>query len=138
MTDSYPIARIDDCIDQIGPAKFVSKFNLLKECWQVPLTEHAKLLSAFVVPRGLYQYKVMPFDMKNSPARLINQISQHLDGCEGYIDTWQELQSCLLHAHFSMLAAANLTVNLKRSEFGHAHITYLGYVVGQGQVRRVC
>ena len=27
-TDSYPIPRIDDCIDKIGPAKFVSKFDL--------------------------------------------------------------------------------------------------------------
>ena len=29
-TDSYPIPRIDDCIDRIGHAMFVSKFDLLK------------------------------------------------------------------------------------------------------------
>ncbi|XP_071959881.1 uncharacterized protein [Antedon mediterranea] len=29
-TDSYPIPRIDDCIDRVGSAKFVSKFDLLK------------------------------------------------------------------------------------------------------------
>ena len=146
VTDSHPIPRIDDCIDQIGPAKFVSKLDLLKGYWQVPLTEHVKRLSAFVTPQGLYQYKVMPFSMKNAPAtfqQLINQLLQHLDGCEGYIDdvivysdTWEEHLSCL-RALFTTLAAANLTVNLKKSEFGHAHITYLGYVVGQGQVRPV-
>lgn len=40
-TDSYPIPRIEDCIDKIGCAKYVSKFDLLKGYWQVPLTERA-------------------------------------------------------------------------------------------------
>ena len=35
------------------------------------------------------------------------------------------------------LKATKLTVNLLKSEFGHAHVTYLGYVVGQGQVSPV-
>lgn len=34
-TDFYPIPRIDDCIDKIGNAKFVRKFDLLKGYWQV-------------------------------------------------------------------------------------------------------
>jgi hypothetical protein len=54
-TDSYPIPRIDDSIDKIGSAKFVSKFDLLKSYWQVPLTERAKGISAFVIPDGLFQ-----------------------------------------------------------------------------------
>ena len=49
-TDSYPIPRIDDCIDKIGNAKFVSKFDLLKGYWQVPLTDRAKEISAFCTP----------------------------------------------------------------------------------------
>ncbi|XP_071950797.1 uncharacterized protein [Antedon mediterranea] len=87
-TDSYPIPRIDDCIDRVGSAKFVSKFDLLKGYWQIPLTERAKV-SAFVTPMGLYQYKVMPFGLKNAPAtfqRLVNGIISGLEGCEAYID----------------------------------------------------
>ena len=41
-TDSYRIPRIDDCIDKIGYAKFVSKFDLLEGYWQVPLTDRSK------------------------------------------------------------------------------------------------
>ena len=29
-TDTFPIPRIDDCIDNIGQAKYVTKFDLLK------------------------------------------------------------------------------------------------------------
>ena len=86
-------------------------------------------MSAFVTPRGLYQYKVITVGMKNAPAtfqRLINQLLQNLDGCEGYIDdiivcsdTWEE-HMLHLRALFMKLAAANLTVDLKKSEFGHA------------------
>ena len=38
-SDSFPIPRIADCIDQIGNAKFVSTFDMLKGYWQVPLTQ---------------------------------------------------------------------------------------------------
>ena len=63
-SDSYPIPRIEDCIDRIGVSKYVSKLDLLKGYWQVPLTDRAKEISAFVTPDGFFQYKVMPFGMK--------------------------------------------------------------------------
>ena len=42
-----------------------------------------------------------------------------------------------LHELFRKLRTAKLTVNLTKSDFGHAHVTYLGHVVGQGQVKLV-
>lgn len=88
-TDTFPIPRMDDCIDKVRKAKYVTKFDLLKGFWQVPLTHRAKEISAFVTSDGLYQYKVMPFGIKNSPAsfqRLINKVIVDLEGCEAYID----------------------------------------------------
>ena len=76
-SNNFLIPRMDDCVDKIGNAKYVSKFDLLKGFWQIPLSERAKEVSAFVTPHGLYQYKVMPFGMRNSPAtfqRHINRI----------------------------------------------------------------
>nr|XP_054592949.1 uncharacterized protein LOC129159780 [Nothobranchius furzeri] len=75
ISDSYPLPRIDDCVDSVGPSKFVTKLDLLKGYWQVPLTEEASLMSAFVTPDAFLQYTVLPFGMKNAPAtfqRLIN------------------------------------------------------------------
>ncbi|MDA3086465.1 RNase H-like domain-containing protein [Campylobacter sp. CS_ED1] len=145
-TDSFPIPRIDDCIDNVGKAKYVTKFDLLKGFWQVPLTDRAKEISAFVTPDGLFQYKVMPFGMKNSPAtfqRLINSILAGLDNCKAYIDdviiyteTFDDhLQT--IRAFFDRLTEAMLTINLEKSEFCHATLTFLGHVVGQGQVKPV-
>ena len=125
---------------------FVSKFDLLKGYWQVPLTEKAKEVSAFVTPDGLYQYKVMPFGMKNAPAtfqRMIHALLKDIAGCEAYIDdvivyseTWDDHLKTI-HALFERLAEANLTVNLAKSEFFHATVEYLGHKVGQGFVRPI-
>ena len=84
-TDTFPIPRIDDCIDNIGQAKYVTKFDLLKGFCQIPLTNRAKEISAFVTPDRLYQYRVMPFGMKNSPAsfqHLVNSLISNLVGCK--------------------------------------------------------
>jgi hypothetical protein len=46
-------------------------------------------VSAFVTPDGLFQYKVMPFGMRNAPAtfqRMINNVIKGLDCCAAYID----------------------------------------------------
>ena len=82
-SDSFPIPRIANCIDQIGNTKFVRTIDMLKGYWQVPLTQRARKISAFVTITGLYQYKVMLFGMKNAPAtfkRIISTFGQH-DNC---------------------------------------------------------
>ena len=53
-SDSFLIPRIADCIDQIGNAKFVSTFDMLKGYWQVPLIQRTRQISVFVTPSGLY------------------------------------------------------------------------------------
>ena len=143
-SDSFPIPRIADCIDQIGNAKFVSTFDMLKGYWQVPLTQRAREISAFVTPSGLYQYKVMPFGMKNAPAtfqRMVNKLVRDIDGCEGYIDdvvifsdNWSD-HIRQIKRFFQIMREAKLIINLMKSEFGKATVKYLGHIVGQGQVR---
>ena len=112
----------------------------------MPLTPRAREISAFVTPAGFYQYRVMPFGMKNAPAtfqRTIHQVIDGLEGCEGYIDdiivfsdTWeQHLQR--VKAFLTSLRQAQLTVNLAKCEFGQACVTYLGHVVGRGEIRPI-
>ena len=135
---------MDDCIDKIGNSKYITKFDLLKGFWQIPLTQRAKEITAFVTPDGLYHYKVMPFRMKNFPAifqRLINTIIAGIEHCEAYIDDaiiykdkWNHHLGTI-KAFFDKLSEAKLTINFAKSEFCHATLTFLGHVVGHGQVK---
>ena len=88
-TDSFPVPRVDECVDRVGHARYVTKLDLLKGYWQVPLTERAKDISAFVTPDGLYRYLVKTFGTKNSSAsfqRLMNRVVAGLKDTEVYVD----------------------------------------------------
>lgn len=141
--DCYPLPRLDDCIDRVASATYVTKPDLLKGYWQVPLTPRACEISAFVTPEDFCQCNVMAFGMRNAPAtfqRLVNTVLKGVDGCEAYLDdvvissfSWSDHIS-KLNAVFSRLVAANLTLNLAKCEFGQATVTYLGKIVGCGKV----
>ena len=142
-SDAYPIPRMEDCIDRIGQAQWVSKFDLLKGYWQVPLTDHAKEVSAFTTHDALYACNVLPFGMKNAPAsfqRLMNQVTRGLGNVVTYIDdvvvfsdSW-ESHIGHIRSLFTRLAEASLVVNLAKCEFGKGQVTYLGHRVGRGEV----
>ena len=146
VPDSFPLPRIEDCIDQIGSAAFVSKLDLLKGYWQVPLTPRASDISAFVTPDNFMQYTVMPFGMCNAPAtfqRLVNIVFADVPNCTAYLDdivihslTWSDHLSTL-ETVFQRLEEASLTLNLAKCEFGKAVVTYLGKQVGRGEVRPI-
>lgn len=146
VRDSYPLPRLEDCVDNLGNAKFVSKLDLLKGYWQVPLTDRASNIAAFVTPDHFLQYTVMAFGMCNAPAtfqRLINTVIAGVSNCNAYLDdliiytdSWDEHLRVLTQV-FGRLAQANLTLNLSKCEFGKATVTYLGRQVGQGQVRPI-
>lgn len=141
--DSFPLPGIY-CVDRVESAKYVTKLDLLKGYWQVPLSPRASEMFAFVTPDYLLQYTVMPFGLRNAPAtfqRLMNTVLSGVKNCEAYLDdivvyssTWSDHLHTLQEI-FSRLEAASLTLNLAKCEFGKAVVTYLGKQVGQGQVR---
>ena len=143
VPDCFPLPRIEDCIDRVGNAKFISKLDLLKGYWQVPLSERAKAVSAFITPEGLFECKVMPFGMRNAAStfqRLMWIVTRDLEGCVVYLDdiviysdTWSE-HIRRLRALFIALEKAGLVVNLSKCDFGKAEVLYLGHKVGHGKV----
>lgn len=83
--DCFPLPCMEDCVDHVGDAQFMTKLNLLKGYWQVPLTAHAKEISAFVMPDDFLKYTVMAFGMHNAPAtfqQLVNVVLSGLPLCE--------------------------------------------------------
>lgn len=137
--DTYPLPRVDACIDNIGNAQL----DLVRGYWQIHLIERAKDISMFVTPQGTFHIEVMPYGLKNAPAtfqRLMNHIVNGIPGCTVYIDdlvifsnTWHAHLS-QLSSVFTRLADASLVLNLTKCEFVKAKVQYLGYIVGRGRV----
>ena len=88
--DAYPMPRIDELIERLGPARYISTLDLTKGYWQVPLTPRAREKTAFTTPDGLYHYRVLPFGLHGAPAtfqRLMDQVLKpHHQYAAAYLD----------------------------------------------------
>lgn len=146
VPDNYPLPRMEDCVDNVGYANFVSKLDMLKGYWQIPLSSRASDIAAFITPDAFAQYTAMAFGLRNAPAtfqRLVNTVLAGIPNCSAYLDDvvvysrdWSEHLKSLRDV-FQRFASASLTLNLTKCEFGQAKVTYLGKEVGHGQVRPV-
>ena len=144
-TDAYPMPRIDDMIDQLGSASFISTLDLTRGYWQMPVFDNDRHKTAFTTPFGLYQFKTMPFGLQGVPATFQRMMDRLIQGLEGftaaylddlvvYSSTWEEhLQH--LRQVFSCLQEASLTAKPKKCQFAMKQCKYLGYVVGNGVVQ---
>ena len=142
--DVFPIPRILDCIDEVGDSTFLSKFDLLKGFYQLPLDEEAQNILAFSTHKGLFKYRVLPFGVKIAPSafqRVMNDVLRGISGVKCYLDDvvifsneWKEHLNTIDEV-LKRFSEYNLVVNLSKSEFCKAEITYLGHRVGGGKIR---
>ena len=143
--DAYPMPRIDEIIGRLGPAKYITKLDLCKGYWQVPLTERSKQYTAFSTPMGLYQFKYLPFGLHGAPATFQRMMDRLLRGKEGYAAAYMDdlvifspdWESHIEHVSdiLETLKQANLTAKPSKCSFGQRQVNYLGYVVGEGMVK---
>ena len=143
--DAYPMPRIDELIDELGRARYLSTLDLTKGYWQVPVSTDAQRKTAFTTPFGLFQFRRMPFGLQGAPATFQRMMDKLLDGigdfAKAYIDdlvifstSWEEhLQH--LRTVLQRLQEAGLTVKPTKCQFGMEECTYLGHVVGGGKVQ---
>ena len=68
VKDSYPLPRIDDCLDALSGAKLYSVFDLRSGYYQLEMDPADAHKTAFVTRRGLYAYRRMPMGLATASA----------------------------------------------------------------------
>ena len=79
MKNSYPLPKIQECLNQIGSAHFFSKTDLLSGYWQIHIADGDTSKMAFNTHISKYKFHVLQFDLTNMPAMfqtLMNNILQ--------------------------------------------------------------
>jgi hypothetical protein len=137
--DAEPMPSTERIFSKLTGKKYVSKLDLCKGYWQVPLDEDSKFLTAFSTPAGLYQFRTMPFGLVNAPAtfsRLMRRLLHGMDGVDNFIDdiiiytdTW-EAHLATLRELLSRLRNAGLTARPSKCFIGFDKIDCLGHVIG--------
>ena len=84
--DVFPLPRIVDLLDQLGKAQFFSTLDLAAGYWQVQMHPESRENMAFNTNFGLFEFRVMPFGLRNAPAvfqclmqYLLSGLNPHLD-----------------------------------------------------------
>ena len=142
--DTFPLPRIDDLLDQLGKAKYFSKFDLASGFWQIRMHPQSQEKTAFSTPQGLYEFRVMPFGLTNAPSvfqRLIQQVLMGLNPDSGpsfvaaYIDDIlvfsDTLKDHLNHLRLVLerLREVNLKLKPTKCRFARKEVEYLGHVL---------
>ena len=68
LRNTYPLPRIQECIDKLGNAQRLSSLDLLSGYWQLRVADKDIQKTAFNTRYGKYEFLVMPFGLTNAPA----------------------------------------------------------------------
>jgi len=146
VTDSYPFPRIEDIIDQLYNCEIFSILDLNSGFWQVRVHPKDTHKTAFVTQYDHYEWLVMPFGFRNSPAtfqRIIYNLLQkhnltpftknYLDDILIYsknpTDHLKHLESV-----FKAFKDENVKLKLSKCQFLKEKVTYLGYDLEKNKI----
>lgn len=142
--DPYLTPRVDDLLERVGPATYITTLDLCRGYWQVALAQEAKELTAFKTSFGMYQFKVKLFGLQGAPAkfqRLMDYVlkdvsafsAAYLDDVVVYSRSWEE-HVIHLKEVLQRIKLAGLVINPKKCSIGRREVEYLGFVIGFGQI----
>ena len=142
--DSYPLPRIDTCLDSLGGSKIFSTLDLRSGYWQARIDPASADKTAFVTRKGTFRFKVLSFGLSNAPAlfqRLMDLVLAGLawDICLVYLDDIIVMSETFdrhlerLEAVFDRLRRAGLKLHPSKSRLFQVRTKFLGHIVsGEG------
>ncbi|GFX57627.1 retrovirus-related Pol polyprotein from transposon 17.6 [Trichonephila clavipes] len=95
----FPLPNIEERVEKVSAAKFITVLDLSKGYWQIPLSKTAQRYAAFCTSFETYRPLRMNFGLKNAPyffsklmADLLNGLEErttYLDDIAIFSDTWE-------------------------------------------------
>ena len=142
--DAYPMPHIDDVIEKVKKARFISTLDLARGYWQIPMCEASIEKTAFAAPFGLYEFVVMPFGLHNAPATFMRMINHLLSGYQSFVGPYfddipvfsEGWDDHLMHLRkvFTRLRDANLSLKSLKCRLGYTQTQHLGHVIEEGKI----
>ncbi|KAI5351707.1 hypothetical protein L3X38_004598 [Prunus dulcis] len=144
--DNFPLPRIDQLVDSTSGNQLLRFMDAYSGYNQIMMYDDDKAKTSFIIERGTYCYKVMPFGLKNAGAtyqRLVNKIFKEQIGrtMKVYVDDMlvkapkrgDHLKN--LTETFSLLRQYRMKLNPSKCMFGVSSGRFLGYLVTQRGIK---
>ena len=147
--NTYPIPRVQECLDRIGKAKRMTKIDLTSGFWQIGMDPNSVELTAFNTRMGKFEFLVMPFGLTNAPAtfqtRMNNILREYIDDYViVYLDdililsNSDEEHELHLDMVLSALERNHLFAKPSKCTIGVSEVDFCGFIVGNGQIKTQC
>ncbi|GFV80544.1 retrovirus-related Pol polyprotein from transposon 17.6 [Trichonephila clavipes] len=141
-TQFFPLPNIEELLEKVSAAKYISILDLTRGYWQIPLSPRAQRYASFVTTFGTFKPLRLPFGLKNAPYYFSRLMANLLRNCEDfavpYLDdiaifslAWDDHLKHLKDV-FDRLRSAKLHIKPSKCQFAQAYVKYLGHLVGQG------
>ncbi|GFU86030.1 retrovirus-related Pol polyprotein from transposon 297 [Trichonephila clavipes] len=115
-TEYFPLPNIEERVEKVSAAKFITVLDLSKGYWQIPLSKTAQRYAAFCTSFGTYRPLRMSFGLKNAPYFFSKLMAELLNGLEDFV----------------RIKRAKLTIKPSKCKFAQQNVKFLGHIVGQG------
>jgi hypothetical protein len=145
VPDTYPLPRMDECIDSLGDAVVFTNLDCNSGYWKIPVHPGDRDKTTFTSHYGTYRFLRLPFGLRNAPATFQRAIDIILSGvkwktCLVYLDdviVFSGSRSAHL-AHvaevLTLLGNAGLSLKLNKCHFFSETVDYLGHVIRPGRL----
>ena len=147
--DAYPLPRIDDILHRVASARIFTTLDLQSGYHQIQIRKGDRPKTAFRLAAPVkgschYEWKVMPFGLKNAPPTFQRYMSLILKDCVGFCDVYMDdiivysnsKDEHLTHVRtvLNTLREAKLKVKMDKCTFGQHTVEFLGHVLKDGRI----
>ncbi|KAE8995267.1 hypothetical protein PR002_g19671 [Phytophthora rubi] len=133
-----PMPLVNDLLEDLDKYLWYCYLDMGSGFWVVPMTDRARLISAFITPMGLFEWLRMPFGLtrdvfeNGEPAKPgIHSVL----GRRSYIDdiliggtSWDDLCE-KVERLLDVCEQWHLSISVEKSEWGMSKVDYLGHRV---------
>ncbi|XP_062121981.1 uncharacterized protein LOC133835860 [Drosophila sulfurigaster albostrigata] len=140
QTENFPMPHIEEKLQEAKRHKWFSSLDLNTGYYQVEIAPSSRKYTAFITTDGLYEFKRLPFGLKNAPAvfnRLMAELQKRVqkdDIIYNMDDILIDSQTCeemyeKLERILLVLRECGLTLNLNKCELFKKSINFLGHKI---------
>ena len=138
VPDRYPIPHIQDFTQRLAGSKKISKIDLVRAYYQIPVEPSDVHKTAVITPFGLFNFTRTPFGLRNSGQtfqRFIDHVTRGLDFVFVYLDdllvTSPDHKTHKKHLRilFARLSEYGIIIGPEKCQFGTTELSFLGHHV---------
>ena len=90
VDDKYPLPNVNELMDNLASFQYYSVFDEFSGYYSIAMDEKSIPLTAFLTPKGIAAWTVMPFGLKNAPPpvymRIVDQAMSGLVCTGAFVD----------------------------------------------------